>query len=516
MKDLYQEVGLDPDKWEAVDASPIIPGAPAPSSLIYGESSLPLSLLTPSGQTAATKPSSRLPTIPTWPIAASGQPRINAAAQAVSEKIVAANSGLLLETGGVKNPNQGVLNLQSSSLSITADSAGNVDIEDADSGGGFNPGQVSWEEDFTSLGSGVTGITALANSGTGAVAMGNHGFFLLHPAASAPGNFVNASGAFPFVGYAAWTQTATVSQTGILYPASFGANSNTFAPQAVATWLTNLLPLFDYPGWQVSFVFRLNPYLNSSSSVAFSMAKKSLYVGLFSNNPISINSVSRPFIFFGIRFDTSTTGPSINDSFFTFEVVETLLNGAVSRVNAQGATQVTTIAPSANVIYQLDITYKTAGSITMKFSNGTTSSTFTTPVAQLGQGLGGLTAQILNGMFYVEAEAVSTSALPFVGEGSICTFANITTAGFGGLITGSPWIVKKVNENVQAPIALIEFMSPTLGNAGPSVLNSTPSNSMFTAYPGVYPGVWFGNDDTASPTANTAQIEVDKIFFQWT
>lgn len=440
----------------------------------------------------------------------------NQTANSVQEQVnnLPKSSSVEIEVNGTPAASQTVLNLENGgnpNIIITDLGSGNISIAPPI----WTPNQVTWLEDFTALGSGVTGVTALAASGTGAVPMGNHGFFLLHPAASAPGNFVNASGTFPFIGYAGWTQDATASHTGILYPSTFGANSNTFTPQAAATWLTNLLPMFDYPGWQVSFIFRLNPYLNSSSSVAFSMAKKSMYVGLFSNNPIAINSISRPYVFFGIRFDTDTTAPSISDSFFTFEAVENILQGAVTRKNTQGATQVTTLAPTANAIYRLDLTYQTAGTLVMKLSSGATSSTFTTTVSQMIQGLGGLTAQIINGSFYVEAEAVSTSALPFVGEGSICTFSDITTAGFGGLVSGSPWTVKKVNENAQAPITLIEFVSPSLTNAGPSVLNSTPTNSNFVAYPGVYPGVWFGNDSTASPTASTATIEVDKIFFNW-
>lgn len=505
----------------APPSAPAIPDYPASPSFL--RSSLP--------QTQQMQPDSLrqfyrkgTPQTRIAPLPANALPAINAAAGTVASTVIEETGGTVLETNNVENADQSTLNLKAgANVTLTADAFGGVTV--AASGGGtpaWTPNQVTWFEDFTSLagqaGSSLTTITATASFGT-------LGWYLDMTSSASVASGLVAGGVFPFVGYPWWSNTATASQSGRLYPSwtfsrsdSTGTNEN--------DWNSNPLPLFDYPSWQMSFVFRLNPYLQGGSSVAFSMAKKAIYVGLFAINPdlygVTSGSSTRPHKFCGVRFDTSATSPAISDSFLTLEVVNNAITSTLARNNTQGSTAVTTAAPTAGMIYRLDIVSAAAGSVRLTLYAGATMAalasvgTLTATMGKSTEPIGGNFAEIFSGgMFCTGLQSGSnTDYYTSLGAGSKVTFSGITTATYTQL-NGVTLTVKQVMYQAGTPGFIIQCLQSTLTSEAVAVLNGPPGPEV-QFYPAVYPGAWFGNDDTASPTASTAQFEMDKIYFNWT
>jgi hypothetical protein len=489
------------------------------------------------------------------PLPANAQPAINAAAKTVASTIIEESGGTLLETNGVENADQSTLNLKAgSNVTLQADAFGGVTI--AASGGGtppWTPNQVTWLEDFTSLGPGQTASTDSIEGGS---SFGNLGWYLFTTESGIVTNGLVNAGVPPFTGYVWWSNNATASMTARLYPA--GLMPNTFSTGTDGfDYSANIMPLFDYPGWQVSFVFRLSQYLQATTTEAFSMAQKALYVGLHGINPGYYSNLStagsRPNKFCGVRFDTSTTSPSLGDTTFVLEVVNNYVPfNTNSRVNAQGTTLVTSETPTNGKFYRLDIVSTERGSATITLSGGATVASMTqiatltatmpdeptfpsTPPVQstIGQLLGGNYANTEPTSGFVEAAWESRGSTTIgsttyyvyydytsVSVGSIVTCEFLT--GSAGAMNGLSLTVKAVEYVSTIPAWLIQFFDSSL-TAGTVSIQPTPGEvsgefqlgPYFTNYPAMYPGAWFGNDDTASPTALTAVFEVDKIFFNW-
>jgi hypothetical protein len=227
-------------------------------------------------------------------------------------------SSLIIEVNGNKTPLQTLLNLvQGAGIQLSVNNNGGVNIVNTGTTV-WTPNQVTWLEDFTSNAGAPTDLGAIFDTN----AFGQQGWYLNGDTTNNSSGVVNG-GAPPFTGYVWWANLGTASVSSRLYPAWFFANEGTSsAPGNESTdWNTNALSLFDYPGWQVSFIFRLmKPMISSGFSTAFSTTQKAIYVGLFGGNPAfynGSNNTSRPDKFFGVRFDTSTTSPPINDSFLT-------------------------------------------------------------------------------------------------------------------------------------------------------------------------------------------------------
>lgn len=85
---IFEELGLNPQEWEAREMPAIRPGPPAliPDTLEYPKSTLPPTFLSARGNVDSQRPQKGLPVRSLWPIAPSGHPASNAAA-AVQAKI---------------------------------------------------------------------------------------------------------------------------------------------------------------------------------------------------------------------------------------------------------------------------------------------------------------------------------------------------------------------------------------------------------------------------------------------
>lgn len=413
-------------------------------------------------------------------------------------------TSLEIEVNGTPSSSQSVLNLENGGnppIQITDLGNGNVSIAPPK----WTPNQVSWLEDFTS----TPGMSSTVTNIFGQAAFGQQGFYL-NGFTSHTDSGIIAGGTFPFVGKVFWGNTSTVSASARLFPAWMFSNASlTTNPASHADWNTNPLPLFDYPGWQVSFIFMLSPTLN----LALSTAQKSLYVGLFGVNPgfyNATNGTSRPDKFVGIRFDTSTSAPSINDSKFTLEcVVNSITTNTATRNNTQGTTKVCSLAPTQGVIYRLDITSTVAGQVVLTLNQSTTDTLIATvpqDIINIGSNFG----QIFTGgsSFQNQSRTGFLNVISF-GAGSKVTFSGITTPTFTQL-NGITLPIQTIGFN--GTLYNIQVLQTTLTNEGSTLLSNA---SQISGFPAMYPGVWFGNDDTAAPTALTAQIEIDKIFFNW-
>jgi hypothetical protein len=414
-----------------------------------------------------------------------------------SVSAAAAASTLALETNYLPNPNQNLLNLVGGpGVSISANPDGSVVISGA-GGDGLTHGTLPWESDpgFTILRDdffNVLGATAI--SGTfPASGIGELGWALLGNTGGQGGMI---GGVPPYIGQYGWSNAADVSQLGVLTLAGSGSFSNSNYSQL--GWA-----LMDNPGWVMSFVFKVEAGNPLSSDPIYSSAQKSIYVGLFGQD-IGRDAggsppVSRPNFFMGLRYDTSTTAPSIDDSFFTFEVVENPVGGSSTRNNAQGVTQVTSIAPVPGTWHRLDIFCSAAGTVVMML-DGANTFTATIPTFAITASFSG----VVNDGFARLNWSVSGTNPP---QSAWNTGSTVIISGFGA---GSGLV--SLNGTWQLTASEDTF----LGFDASGVANTTGSGmATVTGYPSWIPGIWMGNDDTVSPTANNMMMVVDFFSFIW-
>ncbi len=292
-------------------------------------------------------------------------------------------------------------------------------------------------------------------------------------------------GVYPNVGSFFWSNNGTASDAGWL-------NLNT-AGTSTSDYTANGLALFETPGWTMIYVFKLDGTFDSVLN--FSKAQKSIYIGLVGVTTTSVfegTPISRPDTFVGLRFDTSTTSPSINDSFFTFEVVANPTGTSAVRQNTQGTTQVTNIAPAIGVWHTLVITCPQAGQVTMTLDGGNTF-TATIPTVTVTGNVSGLWANGIARLAWAPASTPPQPVNPWAA-GTTLTVAGFVSPnlGYNGVFTLSAGADSDVWYDEPASASTISGTGITL-----------------SGFPAFIPSISFGNDDTASPTANNAYFFVD-------
>jgi hypothetical protein len=297
----------------------------------------------------------------------------------------------------------------------------------------------------------------------------------------------------PYIGQFVWTNTATASAASWLtLPVGGPGTSSVYASSV-------LFALGETPAWKATFIFKLESAqdLTAATGTPFTKAGRSIYIGFMGSDfsSLIVVPISRPTIFMGLRFDTSVTSPSINDSFYTFEVVtNNALTAGPARQNAQGNTFVTNVVPTAGVWQRLDILCTTAGTVTMTL-NGGNSFTTTIPAASVTFGAGGSGFSVDNGVAKISA-TVSPNYFVF-GAGSTVVVSGAITANTNGthVLTG-------------ASSSSLEWASSVpqgFSNTGATVVG----------YPVYTPLFMMGNSDVAGPTASTMMMDVDYFSFVW-
>lgn len=242
-------------------------------------------------------PQSRIP--PPSPIQ---NPTIGASASSNSITIVQSGAALGIRTNNqiVSTP-QGYINFQNTSgASWSADAQGDITLTVAATGDGLTHGDPVWEYDsaYVLLRDEFPNVFNATTDGTNiATQIGELGWGCLNTGGVTTAQ--NTSDHFPYLGSFSWDNSSTAGASGG-YIINGTVVSNGGMPQIA--W-----PLLDYPGWKLTFVWKID----SSTQRTWSTAKKNIYVGLCGNfiaNLLSaVNVGGRPDTFIGVRFDTSAT-----------------------------------------------------------------------------------------------------------------------------------------------------------------------------------------------------------------
>lgn len=326
-------------------------------------------------------------------------------------------------------------------------------------------------------------LAGTAGGGVSGLSVGQLGWNIVGNITTAGGYF---GGAIDHPGQFAWSNTAVASQAGWLMFNVNGGNSNGLFNQ-------NGMALGEENGWTATFVFKLDSVLGSSP--LFDTTKKSIYIGLvgptiagtFTGVP-----TSRPDVFVGVRFDTSTTSPSINDSKYTLEVVGNTSFTTFARNNTQGTTKTTATAPTIGQWQTLTITCTTTGNVTLTFNDGTTLST-SVPTVTLSSISGAGFAQ--NGVARVNWTPSGSVPISPWGASSSVTISGFTAGRVG--LNGTFPIIGADNGDVWFHL-------------GSTITNGSDTITL-AGFPSLQPCFMLGNDDTAAPTANGLMLFVDEF-----
>ena len=396
---IEEEANL-PSNFVAVDSTPMIPGrqsggpvgAPPQASTgidNFQSGQLPPFLGLSSDLVAAGTPGPRVPTTRLMPIAASGVSQNVSSIHSTVVQIVDAAIAKLPTPAPTPPP-----------------------VTD-----GLTHGTTPWESDPSYL---ILRDDFHAALGTNDIAgtiptvgIGQLGWALLGTTGNEGGVI---GGVPPNVGQYGWSNDATASDAGWLTFGGSGTFSNSDYSQL--GWA-----LLDNTGWVASFVFKVDVPNPLSSAPNFSMAQTALYVGFCGQaiNPWLSVPQSRPDVFIGVRYDTSTTSPAINDSFFTLEVVANPTFSTPIRNNTQGTTLVTSVAPVQGQWHRLDIICNTAGSVTLVL-DGANTLTAAVPVFSFTASVGALSANGSSRLNWTTSGSVPQSVWN--------TGSNLTVGGF--------------------------------------------------------------------------------------
>jgi hypothetical protein len=411
----------------------------------------------------------------------SATPQSTVTKTTVTEAVAAASvsaATLAIQIEGSPVPDQKVLNfIPVNGLTITFDQLGGVYFNVASTGGNafqlidqFHGAIASGNISGTTPGFGIgeLGWTLLGNTG---------------------GQGGNIGGTFPNFGQFGWTNSGTASQAGWLTWAGSGDFSSSEYSQLS-------FGLADTPGSILTYIFKLeSPSL--SPVAAFNMAQTALYVGLTGPNinPYS-SSISRPNFFIGVRYDTSTTAPSIDDSFFTLEVVSNpvIALDTYARNNTQGTTLVTSIAPTQGVWHTLILDFTVMGSVTLTL-DGSVSLTATIPPLTV---FGNISATVENGAALLGWNIGASTPQSFWNAGT-----SLTVSGFTSTLSA-----------LNGVWTLTAAVEQDVGFDLPGTLSGSETATL-KGYPSMVPLFMMGNDDTATPTFNSRMIVVDYFELIW-
>jgi hypothetical protein len=392
------------------------------------------------------------------------------------------------KTNNVINQAQSTLNLIAGpGINITPGLAGNTVISATASGDGLSHGTTPWESDPSYIilrDDFVPSFSSTDNGSNTFSQIGELGWFLT---GSVSNTAALLGGRFPYVGQYAWQNSATGNEAGYLgFTAAGGSGSYT----------PNCWALGDDSGWYMTWVFKVDHALSNSNPLV--LTGKALYVGLSGGTyPFGVNAQSRPDVFIGLRYDTTT---GLGDTTFVWEAVANQTYTSAARNNTQGTTQVTTVAPVAGTWHRVDIFSTSNGSVTMMLDGA---NSFTTPFPTLtvtgGSGSQGFidsgqgTISIANG-------SGTPNGFAAYAPGSTIT---VTGFGGGGTVLNSTW---QIYFNASG-----QLLFDTTGNL--IVTSGTP---VVTGFPGVTPICVWGNDGTVgSPTGNSGAFYVDFFSFVW-
>lgn len=394
----------------------------------------------------------------------------------------AAAAGLALQTNGIANPNQSLQNLIVVGGTIAANPDGSVVITIPEAG---STNAFSLIDLFPSS-VGASSINGTPNT-TG---IGQLGWNLFGVTGTLLGN---TGGAFPNIGQYGWPNSAVASQAGWLTLAGSGNFSNGSHSQ-----LTYAVAENPGTGAVFTFTFKIDTPNPLSSAPNFNTSQMAMYVGLVGPaiQVYTSDTISRPDVFIGVRFDTSTSAPAINDTYLTLEVVANGTTASPARNNTQGVTMVTGIPPTQGSWHTLTIAFTAGGTVTLTLDGTETLST-PVPVFSIATSFTGL-AQ--NG-----AAKLNWSTSGGVFESVWNTGTTLTVAGFSAGLKGLDGVWTLTASDQQD----VGFDAP-----GVSIVGAT-ENGTISGYPSFIPVFMMGNDDTVSPTGGERAMIVNYFSLIW-
>ena len=248
--------------------------------------------------------------------------------------------------------------------------------------------------------------------------------------------------------------------------------------------------LLNNPGWKCTFVWR---WMRSAAQTAPVFTNKSMYLGLCMYDTTALPV--RPCIFIGARFDTDTTSPSIGDTTINLEVVVNNLGS--SRNNIQGTVINTTLAPTEDVYYRLDIECTAIGQVSMSI-NGGIATTFIVPMSTLvlpntNQ------ASASNG----EGQYVMNSGTGGEGPWACGTLVNISNmTGSAAVFNGNHILFSNGNDETRI----------TFPSTASFVANTAATVS---GYPSLTPFLTWANNSTSGSYAQDTFLAWDFFGFDW-
>lgn len=291
--------------------------------------------------------------------------------------------------------------------------------------------------------------------------------------------------------------SSNANQNAILIPGSVFLMANSNAD------IIPYSPLFDYPLWEMTWVFVLQRYqLTETVTTPFpTLANTSFYLGLANMGYVGYSTtVPRPPIFMGLRYDRDTTSPSIADSTFKFEAVVNADPQTPARNNTQGNIYNTTFAPAEFTMYRFSMRCLVAGQVQMRLVSNAAQDTGWQTLAVPQQSWTGATANFGNGIVRLSS---------ITGAGS----SNYITAGSGSKINVTGWSggsdgAAFIKTNCRFNDVSLTWMSTTNGST------ANQSGATFTYYPGVYFFCSWGNDSESTPSNNRVLL-LDFFSFLW-
>lgn len=357
-----------------------------------------------------------------------------------------------------------------------------------------DPAYVSFRDDFTPWG---------GNIQLGATGVGQLGWDMHIGASWTANNPAFVGGAFPANGVLSLPTTTTANLYNcLIWPsnATVGAIYDT-----MSAW-----PLFDYPGWKLTWIFSLDSTNSFVTSFANALPNTSTYIGLCSPwategwQPAS--SGVRPPTFVGLRLDYDTTAPSIADTTFYFEAVANPNYNAAARNNTQGVTYNTGIAPLAHTWYRLDMVCTQVGQVTMTLFGGsqTVTTTLAVPKISAVSGVGG---QVL------AAESALGTGVVFMYTGPTSSPGQNPCFAMGSKVTISG-VTGTHNTNWNSSYTLVRSNGALFFDAGGTDTTfQWTAGAEVTGYSGYVPFINFGGASVA-PTGYLA-LQVDFFSFIW-
>src|SRR5208282_3698325 len=321
---IAEEAGL-PDNWVPIDSTPIVPSNMAAGTNPYGGGSLPPNFNLQPDTLSTNYKGPGIPAVGLMPV--QGNPAVNAQTQSIVETAIAAIPPTVIPAF----------------TSVTD---------------GLIHGRAVWDGDaavfqLTDDFNNYLGASLIPSSSE-TTQIGQLGWTLSGTVSTIQWW---AGGQYPNMGQYGWANAATLGDNGLLLMNATNANQN-------SGWYGSAWALGESSNWWLTWVFKTDIVASSGNFNEYTTAGKSIYVGLVGTTAwnSAIGAFSRPDVFVGLRFDTTT---GIGDSFFTFEAVANTSYSTAARHNTQGSTQVTNVAPTQGTWHRLDIYSTTPGTMTM-------------------------------------------------------------------------------------------------------------------------------------------------------